>query len=596
MKIDPTLWRRIWHVRSIARPVLRAHRGLLAGCVALALGLTALELLRPQPIRILFDTLLLPNVERLPQVIQNLGVAEWPASGLVAAVCSLVLVLGLATAAVNYLLETRLAYLGNKIVSRLRKVVFRHLLALPSLFYDTQKTGDLVVRLTGDIHMIRELAVNFVVSIAGRVTLILGMGAMMIWMSPKLAFFALILMPLLAWATWRATGLVRKYTKRQREQESEVAQTVHELIGEMRVFAAYGRIDMEDERFDKQNRSSFKTDLKSRRVRAKLSGAGEVTLALGICATLGLGTLQILDGNMSAGELLVFLSYQRTMFKPIRSLVNLLGRMGKALACSERVLEILETETELRDEPGAIEAPDFEGAIDLRDITLTYAGKADALTGLNLRIEPGDVVGIHGASGSGKSSLCMLIPRLYDADEGVVEIDGVDIRRYTLESLRSRISLVLQEDGLFDLSVAENVAFGLRDWKMRDVETACRAAGIHEDVAALRRGYETVIGERGAMLSGGQRRRLALARALIRNPRILILDEPFKGLDPKTAEGIRETILGMARGRTVLIVSHHDEHFKGCNRIVRIADGQAIEDGPTPGGSVVSISEVVDHG
>ena len=226
MKRQPSTLARLWHFRTIASPVLSHNRGLLAACIALSLLFTFLELLRPQPIRLLFDGVLLPNIERLPAAARAIGFEDWSTLKAIAWICAAVLLLGASSALVNYVLETRLAYLGNKVVSRLRKVVFRHLLELPNLFYDTQKTGDLVLRLTGDIQMIRELIVNFVVSIAGRVTLILGMATVMIWMNPRLALLALGLMPLLAWATTRAAEKVRVFTRRQREQESSVAQSV----------------------------------------------------------------------------------------------------------------------------------------------------------------------------------------------------------------------------------------------------------------------------------------------------------------------------------------------------------------------------------
>lgn len=195
-----------------------------------------------------------------------------------------------------------------------------------------------------------------------------------------------------------------------------------------------------------------------------------------------------------------------------------------------------------------------------------------------IAIEPGEILGVTGPSGSGKSSLCMLIPRLYDPEQGRVEIDGVDVRLYTLESLRSQIGLVAQDSGLFDLTVAENVSFGLADWTMDQVREACRAAEVEPDVLALRHGYDTAIGERGALLSGGQRRRLALARALIRSPRILILDEPFEGLDSRSAESIGRTILKLAAGRTIILVSHHDEHLRGCSRVIRMERGAIVRD------------------
>lgn len=581
--------RRLWRHREIAGRILAHNRMAMIFCVFLSLLLTLFELLRPQPTRILFDAILTRHPHSLPRVLRNVGIEHWSRGELLTFVCSSVLLLGVGTGLVNYLLEVRLAYLGNKVVSRLRKVVFRHLLALPSLFYDSQQTGDVVLRLTGDIIMIRDLAVDFIVSFVGRSTLVFGLGGMMLWMNLRLGLVALALMPILAWIAARATAEVRSITRDQRRKESDVAQSIHEIIGEMRVFAAYGRRDLEDERFDGRSRSSFRDDVKGRRVRARLAGIGELTLAAGICAVFGLGTYEILNERMTPGELLVFLSYQRTLFKPIRSLVALMGRTGKAIACTERVLDILDTPLELANSPDAIHAPPLRGEVVFDRVSLTYGGKASALRGVSLRFEPGEIVGLCGPSGAGKSSLCMLLPRLYDPDEGTVLLDGTDIRRFTLESLRPQVGLVLQDSGLFDLTVAGNVAFGLTDWTPEDVAEACMAAGIHETILGLPSGYETLIGERGAKLSGGQRRRLAIARALVRKPRILILDEPFEGLDHATAAAIGRTILALASHRTVFIVSHHPQHLAGCTRIVRMEGGRVFE------GPVCAIEEVPSH-
>lgn len=578
MKSKDPLVSRFFRLLGHCGPVIRRHRMQFALCFLLSLILTGLELLRPQPLRILFDGLLLPNPDGIPAILAPLGLLEWSPTALIALVCGSVLAIGIGIGVVNYGLEVNLAYLGNKMMARIRKMTFRHLIALPNIFHDSQKTGDLVLRLTGDILLLRDLLVNFVVSFFGRITLLVGLLALMFVMNVKLAVIALVLIPAISWATMRATKLVGSYTRKQRKQESKIAQSVHELIGEMRVFAAYGNPNVEDKHFSSVNRGSFRSDVKSRKVRARLSGTTEVTLGVSICLVLGIGTLDVIEGRMSAGELLVFVSYLRTLFKPIRSLTNLVGRTGKALACAERVIDILETPISIQDSPDAVKAPTFEGRIAFRGVDLTYGKKSHALSQIDLVIEAGETVGITGPSGSGKTSLCHLIPRLYDPDSGVVEIDGTDIRKYKIRSLREQISLVLQDPGIFHLSVAENVAFGREEWTPVEVEEACRYAEIHEDILKMPKGYDTLVGERGSTISGGQRRRIALARALLRDPRILILDEPFEGLDKAVADSVAKTIHRIAHGRTVLLVSHQAEHLAPCSRIIEIREGGISKD------------------
>lgn len=578
MKSQDPLVSRFFRLLSHCAPVVRRNRMQFVLCFLLSLLLTALELLRPQPLRILFDGLLLPNPDGIPAFLKPLGLLEWSPTSLIALVCGSVLAIGIGIGAVNYGLEVNLAYLGNKMMARIRKMTFRHLIALPNIFHDSQKTGDLVLRLTGDILLLRDLLVDFVVSFFGRVTLVVGLLALMFVMNMKLALIALILIPAISWATLRAAKLVGSYTRKQRKQESRIAQSVHELIGEMRVFAAYGNPNVEDEHFASVNRSSFRSDVKSRKVRARLSGATEFSLGVSICLVLGIGALEILEGRMSAGELLVFVSYLRTLFKPIRSITTLVGRTGKALACAERVVDLLETPISIQDSPDAVKAPTFEGRIALRGVDLTYGRKSQALSNVDLVIEAGETVGISGPSGSGKTSLCHLIPRLYDPDRGVVEIDGVDIRKYKIRSLREQISLVLQDPGIFHLSIAENVAFGREEWTSEEVEEVCRLAEIHEDILKMPKRYGTIVGERGSTMSGGQRRRIALARALLRDPRILILDEPYEGLDKQVADSISKTIHRIAQGRTVLLVSHQAEHLAPCSRMIEIREGRISRD------------------
>lgn len=571
-----SLAQRLWGIRKVARPVLRAQRVRLISCLLLSLCLAFFELLRPQATRLLFDALLLPAPEHLPAFI--LPIMEWGPWRIVALVVGAVLAISGGIALSNYFLEVNVAYMGNKAVSRLRMTTFRHLIGLPNIFHDSQKTGDLVVRLTGDILMVRDLMVDFLVNLATRTTLLVGMVAVMFLMNWQLTLLVAAFIPGLFWLTYWTTGRVNIFTRKQRRNESEVAHAVHEIIGEMRAFALYGRKDLEEDRFDSSNRSSFKQDVKGRKLRARLAGVTELSLGLGSVAVILAGMHEILAGRMSAGELLVFLSYLRTMYKPIRSMTGMVSRTGKAVACAERVLEILETPPVIQDEPGATKAPEFRGEIEWRNVSLTYGGKSSALRGINLRIDAGSIVGISGHSGSGKSSLCMVVPRLYDPDEGEVLIDGQSNRRFKLESLRSRIGFVLQEPGIFDLSIAENVSFGLEECSPEAIEQACREAELHETVAAMPQGYDSPVGERGSLLSGGQRRRLAIARALVRKPRILILDEPYEALDAETACAIRDTILRLAKGRTIIIISHHAQHLEGCTRLIHMRRGTIVKD------------------
>jgi ABC-type multidrug transport system fused ATPase/permease subunit len=309
----------------------------------------------------------------------------------------------------------------------------------------------------------------------------------------------------------------------------------------------------------------------------------QVVLALGSCIVLWYGIVRVRDGAISPGDLLVFLAYLRTFYKPIRKMAGMTGSVAKAVASGERLIEILDLKPDVSEAPDAMDAHRFKGDVVLDNITFSYGKGQAVFENATLHLEAGKITALVGSSGSGKSTVARLLLRFYDPISGAVRFDGVDARRFTLNSLREQVALVLQESVLFATSIRDNIAYGKLDATDEEVFAAARAAGADDFIRALPDGYETVVGERGATLSGGQRQRIAIARAMLRDAAILILDEPLSGLDDRTAAEVAEALRLAARGRTTVLIAHDAHSLAIADKVVRVAKGTFVPaDVPQP--------------
>jgi predicted glycosyltransferase/ABC-type transport system involved in Fe-S cluster assembly fused permease/ATPase subunit len=363
---------------------------------------------------------------------------------------------------------------------------------------------------------------------------------------------------------------------------------MHEALSSMAIVQLHGASEREQERFHEINRRSLKQGVASTRLEAQMFRSVEITVAAGVALLLSLGSVQVLHGALTPGELIVFVMYLRAAYRPLQRASKTVQRAAKAQAAAERVVEVLEVEPDLWDADDAREAPVLEGRIAFEDVSFAYHPGEEVLHGVTLTIEPGRHVALVGPSGGGKSTLLSLVPRLFDASSGQVTVDGLDVAGLTLDSLRSQITLVLQESVLFGLSVAENIRYGCPDASDEQVEAAARAARVHDVIMSFPEGYDTVLTERGQTLSGGQRQRIALARALVRRTPILLLDEPTTGLDAATQAEVvtvlREELL--AAGTTVVIATHDPRLIQSADEVVMVDDGRIVAQG--------SYSELLD--
>lgn len=560
---------RMKSMRRIGRhflPHLLRYRAKLVGAGLFMLGATAMEILRPWPLKLIFDAVL------IPQPSTAAWAAELPLVGhsqeaLVFAIVLSMLLIAVFSGWFRYRQAYYTASVAQRMVARVRYQLFSHIQRLPHSFHDTRSTGDLLARLTGDIHRMRDLLVTSVLFIADRSLVLVGMFVVMMWMDARLTLVAVAVVPLLTLTIVQFSGRIQGATRKQRKKESNITSVMAERIAAIKVVQAFSREAHEEERFDRENKGSLRAGLRATRLRWQLDRLVDIMLAVGTGAVVWLGVGQVRAGLITPGDLLVFTAYLAGLYKPIRRLSGLTTRLSKAQVCGERIVQILEIEPEIRDAPDAITAAPFRGEIVFDDVSFAYVKGAPVLRNVSFTVRPGETVALVGGSGAGKSTIGDLLMRFYDPTAGRILIDGVDIRMYTLASLREQISVVLQESVLFDASVTENINYGDLEASPEDIVEAARIANAHEFIEKLPDGYETMVGERGARLSGGQRQRIAITRAVIRNTPILLLDEPMASLDLAAETKVREALDRVARSMTCVYITHDLEAAAKADRV-----------------------------
>lgn len=543
-----------------AWPHLRKERGrITAGFFALLLG-SALRLLEPWPLKFVFD-----------RVFQSKTTGElflaWPDEWLLLAAAGAGLALSGGRILADYVRTVSMAIAGNRVLARIREEVFEQLQCLSLRFHYSSRGGDLVARVISDVNMLRDVATTAMVPLVANVLVFLGMIALMAWLQWELALVVYGTMPLFWLLTARLGKRIKEVAKTQRKREGAMAATASEAITSIKAVQAMALEGSFNEVFRSRSSESMKGDAKGSRLSAGLERGVDALIAIATAIILYLGGTMALAGQMTPGDLLVFLTYLRRVFNPLQDFAKYAARLAKASAAAERVLDLLDGPPAVTDDPSAQPIRIERGLIRFEHVEFAY-DDVPVLRGLNLQIEPGECVAIMGESGLGKSTLIHLLLRLYDPAAGRVTIDGHDLRAFTLASLRSQIATVMQDTILFSGTLRENIAIGRPDAEFHEIEAAARVAHIHEFVTGLPLGYETLVGERGVTLSSGQRQRLSIARAALREAPILVLDEPLTGLDEENQREVGEALLGLARGRTTLVITHDPKHAARCDRTI----------------------------
>jgi len=562
------------------RKDVRKRRRALAGGTFFGFVYAAARVAEPWPLKVVFDQVLFGKPARgiIATLFTPFGSSPYAMLGAAGLALGLI---GLVRGISYYYEDFLLSRAAQQIVYAIRTRLYRHLHRLPLSFHQQRKTGDTLVRLSSDIILMRDVLVDAIVSLGTGVILLLMMIVVMALVDPLLTGVALLVMPAIFALAFFYGRRIRVNSQKQRKREGQVAAAMHEAISAMAVVQLHGAGEREQERFHEFNRRSLKQGVAATRLEARMYRAVELTLAAGLGVMLSLGTIRTLQGALTPGELIVFISYLRAAYRPLQRASKTVQRAAKALAAAERVVEVLEVEPALQDAPDAQPAPPLRGKIAFEHVDFAYDSGEQVLHDVTFAIERGRHVAVVGSSGSGKSTLLSLVPRLFDPRSGRVTVDGLDVSGLTLESLRSQVSLVLQESVLFGLSIAENIRYGCPDATDEEVAAAARAARVHDVVMGFPEGYDTVLSERGQTLSGGQRQRIALARALVRRTPILLLDEPTTGLDGATQAEIVSVLRDelLQESTTVVIATHDSRLIQAADEVVVLEDGRVTKRG-----------------
>ncbi|MBW3647713.1 MAG: ABC transporter ATP-binding protein/permease [Actinobacteria bacterium] len=554
------------------RPHLREQRKLLIlGCIAL-FAEVALRLLEPWPLKYVLDAVIAAAGAdlRTPQPAELRTV-------LIVATVALVAVVVLRALAA-YLMTILFALAGNRVLTRVRAELYAHLHTLSMAYHDKARTGDLVTRVTGDVGRLQEVTVTAALPLAGNVVTLAGMLVVVAVLDWQLALLVLLVFPVFLVTSVRLTRRISTVSRSQRQAEGALASLATESLGSMQVVQAYSLENQMQESFGGSNAKSLRDGVKAKKLSAGLERKTDVLVGLATALVLYVGALRVLAGELTPGELVVFLTYLKTAFKPMRDLAKYTGRIAKAAASGERIVDILDTRPDIEDRSWARPADSFRGDVRFEGVRLSYEPGHPVLSGLDLWVPAGERIAVVGASGAGKSTLVSLLTRLRDPDDGRVLVDGHDLRDLTVESVRRQVAIVLQESVLFAGTVRDNIAFGRPNATSEQIEAAARLADAHEFVLALPEGYDTVIGERGSTLSGGQRQRIAIARAAIRDAAIVVLDEALTGLDEDTEREVVQALARLTEGRTTFVITHDLEAAAGADRIVFLQDGVVVDD------------------
>lgn len=556
-------------------PLAVQHRGLIALAVIFMLVEIGLSLVAPWPLKFVIDHITgnQPN-----QPTQVLGLTLGSENVLVFAAIGVVTVAALRAAAA-YINQVSIALVGSRVLTEVRRQLYHHLQMLPLSFHNRVKTGDILNRLTGDVNRVEEVAITAILPLIIHALTLVGMMILMLVLNSHLAIMAMIALPLFALTTNRLSGRIQRVAREQRKREGAMAALAAEAMGAIKVVQALSLEKTLEDQFSKQNKKNFNEGARGKRLAARLEGTVDTIVALGTALVLWQGAQMVLGGELTPGELLVFISYLKSGLRPLQDLAKYTSRIAKAAASGERVLDILETVPEIQDRPDAMPAPHLTGRIDFRHVNFGYTKQNLTLKELNLTVYPGEHVALVGPSGAGKSTLVSLLLRLYDPVSGQICVDGTDIRTYTLNSLRQQMSIVLQDSVLFGVSVRENIAYGRLDATEEEIIAAAKLANAHDFITALPEGYSARLGERGATLSGGERQRIAIARAAVRNAPILILDEPTSGLDKENERLVIDALKRLMRERTAFTIAHNLHTIVDADLILYMDGGRVIESG-----------------
>src|ERR671917_610144 len=488
--------------------------------------------------------------------------------------------LTLAEGFVSFCDEYLSEWVGGRFIVSLRTDLFRHLHGLSLDFFDRRSLGDMISRLSNDVDEIEELMVSEVASIITYLFQLIFFVGALFYLQWRLALVSLLVVPLFLLVARYFSRKIRRATREERRRTGSVSAVAEESLSNAALVQAYNRQENEVSRFRRENEGSFVADMAAVRLDALFTPLVNVIQVAGVGVVIVAGTWELSQGRLTIGGLLVFLVYLSQLYGPVRGVSEVLNTFYEATAGAERVIEFLDEEPSVRERKGAISLARARGHVEFDSVSFSYPGsEREALTDVSFEVAPGEVLALVGLSGSGKSTVVKLLLRFFDPHAGDIRLDGHDLRELTLRSLRDNVAVLLQETLVFDGTVRENIAYGKAEASEEEIVAAAKAADAHGFVEALPEGYDTVVGQKGRLLSNGQRQRVAIARAMIRDAPVLVLDEPTTGLDARSSENVMVPLQRLMEGRTTIVISHNLLSVRNATGILVLEDGRITERG-----------------
>lgn len=470
-------------------------------------------------------------------------------------------------------------YVGESIVIDVRGIVYRKLMTLSTHFFDTNKLGTIMSYVTNDVAALQGAMVANSIEIITETSVLIGSVGAMVYLDWKLTLFTFCTFPVVLFFMDFFGKKIRKSGHRIQQVTADITSILQETLAATRVVKSFVREPYEIARFDQQNKANFYANMKSAKLMGTLSPVIEFIAALGVTAIIWFGGRSVIGGDITAGSLVAFLVYAINISNPIKRIARVLGSIQKALAAAERVFYIMDLTDTIPQKPDAITLPSVEGNVEFRHVSFVYNKGETILHDVSFSAKPGQAIALVGPSGAGKSTVASLLPRFYDVTEGAIFVDGHDVRDVTLASLREQVGIVPQETNLFNDTVYNNILYGRLDATRDEVIAAAKAANADEFIQQLPKGYDTQLGDRGVNISGGQRQRISIARAILKNPRILILDEATSALDTESERIVQEALDRLMVGRTSFVIAHRLSTIQNAAKIIVLDKGSIVEEG-----------------
>ncbi|WP_028608364.1 ABC transporter ATP-binding protein [Paenibacillus harenae] len=541
---------------------VRSHWLLLAGAFFCIIAVSLLEFAIPRLSQYTIDVII-PD-KRYSSLI-----------GVGAGVIGTAILLGV----FHFLSSLLLASVGQRAVYDIRNEMYRHIQKLDIGFFDRNRTGDLMSRVTNDVNMLQQLVSSGMMSLLTDWFTFVVVAAYMLWINWQLTLIVLITFPIMIVTTHFFGKRMRAAFKKVQETVAEVSNHLQDTLSSIRLIKSFSNEDFESDRFSVRSRNNMNANLNAIRIRASFEPFIDLMLFVGLASVLVVGAMHTMDGSMTTGTIVAFMAYLRLLQNPIRRFSRTINTIQQSAAAYERIVDILGTQPQVTDAPDAVELTDVKGSMVFKNVSFAYHNDVPVLRNFDFDIQAGRITAIVGSSGAGKSTITHLMTRFYDPQEGEITIDGQPLTRVTMKSLRENMGIVSQDIVLLNGSIRENIVYGKPDATDEEVIAAARAASAHAFIMSFPQGYDAQIGERGVKLSGGQKQRISIARAILKNPRLIILDEATSSLDTESEKSIQDALAYLLEGRTCLVIAHRLSTIQKADTIYVLDKGDIIESG-----------------